>query len=617
MSDVGCRCIGCVDYGNRDAYDDVDRKLIADVERHGHSCIGIGPTSADDPPPYVFTAGMWHSHRQPELAVYGVGRIEAMIDILNVVADRARVSGLPLRPGDRLPGLMVGLGEVKPEDYWLKLMPIHPSWHASQFGTALFFNAANAVDFLQVVWPDEVGHYPDEPGFDQHFADRQPLMWLPVIDHPPSVWVSDRMRATVPERRREALEAAVDGWDRASAGEVRTDAAGALAGAVDRTLHWVYQEEARGRGRPIPPHLVYRLAKATVAWQDREPGADEIEHHVAERLQVSAQRLLRWDDTRLLTSKEIRNMGAWGSGAFDNDGAADWAVTFDDTPPEHRLAFIERTLAKAHSGGYLESDDCVQVIAAAATVAALLPEAPTEPIPYGPETLRAEAYFEVSGDLRAAAVAALHKVIAPETEWSQLWDDAGRFDVVTAGVKRLIGALQPHADWAPHRALEKAAPAYLRDPAMALGALYGLVELDAVLGFTMHRNVRRRDWGDALYQEVTLTDGHRLIIWMGDDIVDENDSEVVLFESELRIIPLSWVYDVSLEVHHRPGLDGMSLYRAELRIYIAVPDHAVRQKKKTTIFSDELDFDKTVDRHGRAQVLRLIEFGKLLAQQVH
>lgn len=396
VSDVGCRCIGCVDYGNRDAYDDVDRKLIADVERHGHSCIGIGPTSADDPPPYVFTAGMWHSYRQPELAVYGVGRIEAMIDILNVLADRARASGLPLRPGDRLPGLMVGLGEVKPEDYWLKLMPIHPSWYASQFGTALFFNAANAVDFLQVVWPDEVGHYPDEPGFDQHFADRQPLMWLPVIDHPPSVWVSDRMRATVPERRREALEAAVDGWDRASANEVRTDAAGALAEAVDRTLHWVYQEEARGRGRPIPPHLVYRLAKATVAWQDREPGADEIEHHVAERLQAGAQRLLRWDDDRRLTSKEIRNMGAWGTGAFDNDGAADWANAYDDTVPEERLTFIEHTLAKAHSGGYLENDDCVQVIAAAATVAALLPDAPAKPISYGPETLGAEPCFEVS-----------------------------------------------------------------------------------------------------------------------------------------------------------------------------------------------------------------------------
>jgi hypothetical protein len=616
VDDASCRCIGCVDYGNRDSYDDFDRKLIADVQRHGHNCIGIGPTSADEPPPYVFTAGMWHSHRLPELAVYGVGDIDAMTDLLNALAERARASGLPLRPGDRIPGLL-GLRDVKPEDYWIKLMPIHPSWYASQFGIALFFNADNAVEFLQVLWPDGSGRYPGEPGFDPYFADRQPLMWLPVVDHPPSVWVSDRMRATVPERRRDALEAAVDGWDRASAGEVCTDAAGALAEAVDRTLHWVYQEEARGRGRPIPPHLVYRLAKATVAWQDREPGADEIERHATERLQASAQCLLRWDDARRLTSKEIRNMGAWGTGAFDNDGAADWANAFDDTPPEHRLAFIERTLAKAHSGGYLENDDCVQVIAAAATVAALLPEAPTEPIPYGPETLRAEPCFEVSGDLRAAAVAALHKVIAPETEWSQLWDDAGRLDVVTAGVARLIAALQPYADWAPHRELEHAARAYLRDPAMALDALLAVVDFDAVLDFTMHRRIRRRDWGDSLYQEVTLTDGHRLILWMGDDILTDNDAEVVLFESELRIIPLSWVYDVSLEVHHRPGLDGMSLYRAELRIYIAVPDHAVRQKKTTDIFTDELDFGKTVDRHGRAQVLRLIEFGKLLAQQVH
>ncbi len=617
MSDVGCRCIGCVDYGNRDSYDDVDRKLIADVERHGHSCLGIGQTSADDPPPYVFTAGMWHTHRQPELAVYGVGDLDAMMSILNGLADRARASGLPLRSGDRFPGL-IGLRDVEPEDYWIKLMPIHPSWYASQFGTALFFNAANAVDFFQVVWPDGSGRYPDEPDFDAYFTDRQPLMWLPVVDHPPSVWVSDGMRATVPERRREALESAIDGWDRAADcdGAVRTDAAAALAEAVDRTLHWAYQDEDRGRGRPIPAHLVYRLAKASVAWQDREPGVDETEHDIAERLKASARRLMRWDDARRLTSKEIRNMGAWGTGAFDNDGAADWANGYDDTPPESRLDFAERTLAKAHGGGYLENDDCVQVIAAAATVAALLPDAPTEPIPYGPESLGAEPRFEVSDDLRAAAIAALRKVIEPVTEWSQLWDDAGRFDIATASVKRLIGALQPYADWAPHRGLEHAAPAYLRDPAMALGALHGLVEFDAVLGFTMHRGVKRRDWGDALYQEVVLTDGHRLILWMGDDILDEDDSEVVLFESELRIIPLSWVHDVSLEVHHRPGPDGMSVHSAELRVYIAIPDNAVRKKKTTDIFTDELEFTKTVSRHGRDQVLRLIEFGKVLGQQV-
>lgn len=617
MDDASCRCIGCVDYGHRDSYDPADRKLIADVQRHGHNCIGIGPNSADEPPPYVFTAGMWHSHRLPELAVYGVGDIEAMAAILNALAERARASGLPLRPGDRIPGLL-GLRDVKPEDYWVKLVAIHPSWYASQFGIALFFNADNAVEFLQVLWPDGSGRYPDEPGFDPYFADRQPLMWLPVVDHPPSVWVSQAMRSTLPELRKEALEAAVEGWERAVAGdgEVRTNAAAALGEAVDGALYWVYQQEARGRGQPIPPHLLHRLAAANVAWQSREPGADGTEDHHAQGLHASARRWLCWDEARRLTSKEIRDMGAWGTGAFDNDGAADWANAYDQTPPEQRQAFLERTLAQAHGGGYLEIDDCTQFIAAAATIAALLPDAPTDPIPYGPETLDAQPRFEVSAELRASAIAALRKVIEPATEWSQLWDDAGRLDVVTAGVARLITALQPYADWAPHRALEHAARAHLRDPAMALDALHAVVDFDAVLDFTIHRRIRRRDWGDSLYQEVTLTDGQRLILWMGDDILTDNDAEKVFFASELRIIPLSWVHDVSLEVHHRPDPDGMSLYSAQLRVYVAVPDNAVRHKKTTEIFSDELDFSKTVNRHGREQVLRLIEFGTVLARQV-
>jgi hypothetical protein len=72
-------------------------------------------------------------------------------------------------------------------------------------------------------------------------------------------------------------------------------------------------------------------------------------------------------------------------------------------------------------------------------------------------------------------------------------------------------------DWAPYSSLEDAAKVYLRDPDLALDQLRSLVDFPAVKSFIMSRGVTSELWGDALWQEVVLTDGRRLIIWRADD----------------------------------------------------------------------------------------------------
>ena len=63
-------------------------------------------------------------------------------------------------------------------------------------------------------------------------------------------------------------------------------------------------------------------------------------------------------------------MGAWGSGPFENDDAADWAYEFDDAEDHGVLRdAFEAVLAES---GYLDSREGANAVAAAAVTAAAI-----------------------------------------------------------------------------------------------------------------------------------------------------------------------------------------------------------------------------------------------------
>jgi hypothetical protein len=291
-------------------------------------------------------------------------------------------------------------------------------------------------------------------------------------------------------------------------------------------------------------------------------------------------------------------MGAWGIGPFDSDSAADWCRRFDDSDASDRSGLINGTFATAQRADALDIDTCAEIVAAATVVATLLHGG--DALPLGPESLGEIADFEVTDDVRSAAISALGRVVDPDSEWSQLWAESDSLDEALAGIDRVVGLLLPYENWAPHRRLEDAAAAYLNDPAIALDALRGVVDFDAVRGFSMERVVSRNEWGDTLYQEIALTDGDRLILWMGDDAADEDRPGAQLFKSEVRVLDLASIPDVVLEVNFRPQSAGKSLYSAQVRVFI---------------HDGELRFTKALDDGGPDQTRRLIEFGKLLTNR--
>ncbi|MFD6274337.1 DUF4259 domain-containing protein [Streptomyces sp. NPDC060209] len=133
-------------------------------------------------------------------------------------------------------------------------------------------------------------------------------------------------------------------------------------------------------------------------------------------------------------------MGTWGMGHFDSDTAADFAGNLDDAPPGRREEMIREALAFAARTGpeeYLDADDGVVAIAAAALLAAQHPGGTPVDSVYGPD----EALPPLPPELREPAVRALDRVLAGESELLELWADVGEGEQWSAGVRELRARL--------------------------------------------------------------------------------------------------------------------------------------------------------------------------------
>jgi hypothetical protein len=167
----------CADYGDRDSLDTVDTNLIANVGQRGWGVLMIG---ADDTSPgWAFTVGLWHTHRSPELAMFGLD-IHDMMACLNTLGDQVR-DGHPVAAGQERDDIIEG--------YPVALKPFDDGWRKTFLGTAIgFYRATRQVPFLQVLWPDREGRFPDREGCTAAYLAAQPHTWIAPADHPAGCW---------------------------------------------------------------------------------------------------------------------------------------------------------------------------------------------------------------------------------------------------------------------------------------------------------------------------------------------------------------------------------------------------------------------------------------------
>ena len=137
-------------------------------------------------------------------------------------------------------------------------------------------------------------------------------------------------------------------------------------------------------------------------------------------------------------------MGAWGSGAFDNDTAADWRYGLVDAASEgEAVQVIESALRAAvdpPAGEYLDADVGSCALAAAEVVAAAAGYGPVE-LPEDVTEWLAAHGGAVPAGFRMLARQAAERVAGPASELAELWTESNGPDGWSAEVRTLAERL--------------------------------------------------------------------------------------------------------------------------------------------------------------------------------
>jgi hypothetical protein len=145
-------------------HDDHDRKLLADVARHGWHVIGV--EEDEEGPAFAYSIGLYHSFKHPEIIVLGLP-VDVMHRIINAV-------GKQVRSEERLEHLDES-GDVL-DGYSVAFRTVEHRHYSDYFGYARWFYRGNDFPCLQCVWPDSRHRYPWHTEFNVALAQRQPLL---------------------------------------------------------------------------------------------------------------------------------------------------------------------------------------------------------------------------------------------------------------------------------------------------------------------------------------------------------------------------------------------------------------------------------------------------------
>lgn len=172
----GCTCLICEAPPDKGSWSDDERKLVDDVHSFGWHVVNA--SDGDGLPRWAYTVGLTHTVGGPELVMCGLDG-PLLHRCLNA-AGRAVRAGL-----DRADGALVG--DVL-DGFDVQLRTVAPGWGAALFDRLRWFTRVAEPAVVQVVWPDQEGHFPDDPAFRAGLADRQGQLWLPPGEHPAGPW---------------------------------------------------------------------------------------------------------------------------------------------------------------------------------------------------------------------------------------------------------------------------------------------------------------------------------------------------------------------------------------------------------------------------------------------
>lgn len=128
--------------------------------------------------PWGYSIGLWANYGHPDISAFG--RPPRQLGaILKTLCARVADDGV-LSAGDEIE-------DVCPAP--LAVREVHQSWRMTPlFHVSDEFHGYIRPPMLQVAWADPDGNFPWQQRFEPQLADSQPMLWLPVDDHPPGPW---------------------------------------------------------------------------------------------------------------------------------------------------------------------------------------------------------------------------------------------------------------------------------------------------------------------------------------------------------------------------------------------------------------------------------------------
>lgn len=145
-------------------YDQVDLKVLGDVQREGWSDIGVFPTKDDSGLPFNYTVGLQEmSH--PDLIIVGMHNAMGHAVLVSAVFHIKREMVFEENTYSKLILKDYRAAFVKVDD------PLTDDYPMSM--TTRFYDNVQA---LQVVWPDAGDQFPWHEGFSPDYKDAQPLL---------------------------------------------------------------------------------------------------------------------------------------------------------------------------------------------------------------------------------------------------------------------------------------------------------------------------------------------------------------------------------------------------------------------------------------------------------
>jgi hypothetical protein len=150
-----------------------------DVETYGWHVVLI---QSDEEPGFLFTIGLWHSFRHPEILLFAPSEDPTgMTGRLQPVAERVSEGEVfaPDSVHEEIFGRFAGAFRI-----------VERQWYPWFLGTAMAFYGGIDFPVLQLFWPDRDSAFPWEPGFSAELHPFQPLLFeldASLANLPPSV----------------------------------------------------------------------------------------------------------------------------------------------------------------------------------------------------------------------------------------------------------------------------------------------------------------------------------------------------------------------------------------------------------------------------------------------